>query len=132
VGALFRGLRTVDFASSGSVCSVSDARGVLVALRLLGVFVLLEVDGVRPTDSPAVRSDLLFLLRGVLGAGGGGISCLSSPSSPDIVLSWLLGMSVMPLLVRRTLACALNNFPLFGSTSFSRISNSWLFLAEDG
>jgi hypothetical protein len=87
-GALFRGLRTVDLASSGPVCSVSDARGVLVALLLLGVLVLLEVDGVRATETPAARSVLLFRLRGVFGAGGGGISCLSSSSSsPSIVLS---------------------------------------------
>lgn len=131
-GALLRGRRTVDLGSSGSVCSVSDARGVLVVLRLVGVFVLLAVDGVRETGSPTARSDLLFLLRGVFGAGGGGISCLSSSSSPDMVPSWLLGISVMPLLVRRTLACALSSLSLLGRSSVSMISKSWPFFAEEG
>lgn len=121
----------MDLTSSGSVCSVSDARGVLVALRLFGVFVLLEVDGVRVTGSPAARSALLFLLRGVFGAGGGGINCLSFSSSPSIVLSWL-DISVMPLLVRRTRAWALSSFSLCGRTSFCRISNNWPFLADEG
>lgn len=82
-GALFRDLR-VDFSTSPSV---SDARGVLAVLLLLGVFVLLDVDGVAATAFAAVSSDLLFLPRGVFGAGGGGINCRSSSSSPSTVPS---------------------------------------------
>ena len=103
---------------------MSDARGVLVVLLLIGVFVLLAVEGVRKAGSAAARSDLLFLLRGVFGAGGGGINPLSSASSPEIVPSWLLGTSVIPLLVRRTLACAFNSLCLRGKISFSMISSN--------
>jgi hypothetical protein len=82
-GALLRDRRTV-VSTSGSV---SDARGVLVVPRRLGVLDLLEVEGVAAAVDPGARSDLLFLLRGVFGAGGGGISCLSSSSSSSKVLS---------------------------------------------
>lgn len=85
-GALLRDLRRTVVSTSGSV---SDARGVLVVLRRLGVLDRLEMEGVdapAATD-PEARSDLLFLLRGVFGAGGGGISCRSSSSSSSRVLS---------------------------------------------
>lgn len=114
---LLRDLRPVRSTSG----SVSDALGVLVVLRRLGVLVRrLEVDGAASVVSVA-SSDLLFLLRGVL---GGGINCLSPPSSPSTALSWLLGTSVMPLLVRRTLACALSNLEAFGKSSCSTVSSS--------
>ena len=112
---LFRLFRTEGrIASRSGSSSVSDRRGCfIVLLRVLGV------GGWGVTDSDGSLVDRRDDLRVDLAdATGGAIdSTSSSSSSPSTVPSWLLGMSVIPLLVRLTLARAARSLPVLGATS---------------
>jgi hypothetical protein len=66
------------------------------------------------------------------GSNGGGMELLSSPSSPSTACSWLLGMLVMPRLVRFVLERAASILRDRGTSSRSKMSMSWDFLAEAG
>lgn len=127
VTSLRRVLRTKGLlvSNSGSV-SVSDGRACLVelvrppvALRLVEVSV--SSDEYRP---------LFLAVR--FGVGGGGIRLALSVSSSVTVPSWLLGISVMPLLVRLVLERAASIFLDRGMSSWAKISISCGFLAEAG
>ena len=82
----------------------------------LGVFLARGVSSVLSSVDPL---SAVFLDRrlGVAGTGGGGIRLASLSSSPLTVPSWLLGISVIPLLVRFVLARAASSLRDLGTTS---------------
>lgn len=113
--------------------SVSEERACL-----LERFLLLEVLPPLATESTS-STGVRELCRGFLfvacGKGGGRmepVSCASSASSPFTVPSWLLGISVMPLLVLLTRSRAASILRERGTSSRVKMSMSWGFLAEAG
>ena len=110
--------------------SVSEERACL-----LERFLLLDILPPLATESPS-STGVVELCLGFLfvacGKGGGGIEPVSSFSSPFTVPSWLLGISVMPLLVLLTRSRAARILRERGTSSRVKMSMSCGFLAEAG
>ena len=134
-GVFFLAFRTDGRARlvSGSVSEARECFDVL--FRLPGVIVPCPVVSIsEPSPAMAVPSNKLVLLfrpRGVF--GGGGMSSVSRSASPLTVLdSWLLGISMMPLLVRFVRARELSIFCDLESTLSVRICIKCGFFADAG
>ena len=119
VVSLFRVFRTRGrFVSASGSASLSDVLGCFVA-GLPGV--LLVTTGTSALSSVEART-LLVVRLDEFDTGGGGMGSVSV--SPSMVLSWLLGMSVMPLLVRFILVRAAKILRDLGTSCWLKISIS--------
>lgn len=127
VTSLLRLLRTDSRRGVSVSVSVSDGRACLFE-RCLPMEDAPFREKSATLSSPAIRS--LFLDFGL--DVGGGIELVSSSPAPSSVPSWLLGISMMPRLVRFILERAANILRERGSRSRAKMSMSWDFFAEAG